>query len=127
MTESTWVHVNGCGCTRCSDADSASVPDAQVEARELVAEWAVKGLNNTSINTELLIERIATALQASRDEADKLRRWKAEAMEVLTAYDNLADSVGGELGRRKVDNLTDYVNRLRSQLAERDAEIERRK
>ena len=45
-----------------------------------------------------------------------LQRWKAEALPLLTRYDNLAETFGGKLGSSKVTNLEVGVAALREQL-----------
>jgi len=39
----------------------------------------------------------------------ELQQWKESAMTFLTRYEDIADSIGGELGSGRVDNLRKFV------------------
>lgn len=67
---------------------------------------------------------IVRELRAAADEIDRLRRWKAEATEVLTEWDAVHQALGspGRPGQSKaaaskaeVMRLSDEIDRLRSQ------------
>jgi hypothetical protein len=47
-------------------------------------------------------------------EIKRLRRWKAEATEVLTRWDAVADMVPARIGDRKSDAVADEIERLRA-------------
>jgi hypothetical protein len=70
----------------------------------------------------------ASAL-AERDEARKLAMellgWKTGAMPILMRYDDIAETVPGDLGSSKVENLANELARLRAANAKLLAVCER--
>lgn len=76
----------------------------------------------------------AAELEAVTATQDGLRQWKAEALDVLNAWDHawMAAGTPGELGERKPETTTAAIHRMREehqltkiQLAEARAEIAR--
>lgn len=62
------------------------------------------------------------------DELDRLRRWKAEAVEVLASWEQTWEAAGmpGTLGMSKAEAVRAEVERLRRQLDAADRQIEAR-
>lgn len=96
----------------------------------LIRDWKAMRAENDTLKDELNVADDAletqsqwmsesrAALAQLQSENAALRQWKAEALPLLTRYDNLADTFGGELGSSKVTNLERGVAALREQLAE---------
>lgn len=59
------------------------------------------------------LERLNAGLAA---EIDQQRAWKESAMSLLTRYDDLAETFGGQLGSSKVTNLEVGVAALRAEV-----------
>jgi hypothetical protein len=55
-------------------------------------------------------------LTRQQAEIERLRRWKAEAMEVLVQWDAVADMVPVRLGDRKSDAVAAEIIRLRQEI-----------
>jgi hypothetical protein len=53
---------------------------------------------------------------AAKAEIERLRRWKAEAIEVLRRWDAVADMVPVRLGDRKSDAVAAEIIRLRQEI-----------
>lgn len=62
-------------------------------------------------------DEAADAVQALQAENGRLRRWKTEAMEVISRWDAIADSVPCELGQRRSDAVAAEIKRLRAELS----------
>jgi ABC-type nitrate/sulfonate/bicarbonate transport system substrate-binding protein len=58
----------------------------------------------------------ADAIEAQQAEIERLRRWKAEATEVLKGWDAVANMVPVRLGDRKSDAVAAEIIRLRQEI-----------
>ncbi len=60
--------------------------------------------------------RAADLIEAQQSEIERLRRWKAEATEVLKGWDAVADMVPVRLGDLKSDAVAAEIIRLRQEI-----------
>ena len=92
--------------------------------------WEARGFDSRSsreerANAEFIanartdIPRLLDALQAERIEVERLRRWKAEALQVLAGWETVWEALGmpGDLGQQKSSAALAEVKRLRLNLA----------
>ena len=72
-----------------------------------------------SYDEETALDAIAL-IKAQQAEIERLRRWKAEAMEVLRRWDEVADMVPARIGDLKSDAVAAEIERLRAERAVTD-------
>lgn len=108
------------GCPDCEDARQ-DLAGCEADAEELTEELAtVRG------HLRDVLEQVANLRAENRqrshviDKLDQeiamLRRWKAEAIEVLKRWDALADNVEAELGAPRSDAVAAHITRLETAL-----------
>lgn len=105
--------------------DADDVPEHRRSGLALVetgrsADWWIARL--CEWHTARFIAESKTNIDALCQTVRVLRQWKAEALPLLTRYDNLAETFGGKLGSSKVNNLERGVTALREQLAQVEKE-----
>lgn len=81
----------------------------------VIAKYALVPITDLAISPALVLE-----LGAVLQEIDRLRRWKAEAIEVLQHWDDVAVrfDLSGHLGEFTADAVGTEIDRLLARLAE---------
>lgn len=75
-----------------------------------VAEAEIIGwTREEAVAHALTIVTAVNAYASNQKRIAELESWKRQALPLLTAYDNLSESIGGKLGSSKVTNLENFV------------------
>jgi hypothetical protein len=78
-------------------------------------DWCCKGTDPSCDGPQECANRAALLIEAQQAEIKRLRRWKAEAIEVLSRWDAVADMVPVRLGDLKSDAVAAEIERLRAE------------